>query len=565
MRRSVIRTCIICGILFVFVIMAASVSADRMDELTESVKGYLTEVYGYSQDEADGFVFHDAGGGLFQCWQDDEHSEWVYEFEYNTGNCEIISASTPFYNGTYSWYPGEGTVRRVAGDFTRNQWLDHWDEETMKAFEVSVDLFRDVQMTEELKNGLTEKKITATEAIHEFFLSCYGNTSLWTNAVFQWLDELTGTLDTAFAEKTEKEQEPAHHLSYGSVSADMTYFSDQIPEQLPVSLITEKGWEVLRGVLCDVHSKAKGEHQLAFVIFARGAERQAVLFSRDTGNEWRTLPYGNKMIYPDTDPSLNVKQLILEPDMTLCYTMADGVELEAILSLLPDKCSLKECTVTNPATGDRFYIHYNGGSMNETWGWTETKNGTKDSGAASCMASQEYAAMVLSELPRDSVSMRQWQPYEIPEGYLMLRGVHLRSKKSSRSADLGMFKAGTLVRNLGMESGNPDPWVHAQIGLLQGYVSSSYVNVDNNGISDSMLPVFKTLKDTSLKNGMGWFSRTVSEIPAGTKMHVLAEYDRWYYVDVPRGTIHYLMDVDGTYGYIPKDCVTESSLMDECP
>ena len=80
-----------------------------------------------------------------------------------------------------------------------------------------------------------------------------------------------------------------------------------------------------------------------------------------------------------------------------------------------------------------------------------------------------------------------------------------------------------------------------------------------------MLPVFKTLKDTSLKNGMGWFSRTVSEIPAGTKMHVLAEYDRWYYVDVPRGTIHYLMDVDGTYGYVPKDCVTESSLMDECP
>lgn len=72
----------------------------------------------------------------------------------------------------------------------------------------------------------------------------------------------------------------------------------------------------------------------------------------------------------------------------------------------------------------------------------------------------------------------------------------------------------------------------------------------------------KAQKDTTLKKGTGWFSGTVVNVPAGTKMHVLAEYDRWYYVVVPQETIQARMDIYGTYGYITKNQVESSTIFD---
>ena len=45
-------------------------------------------------------------------------------------------------------------------------------------------------------------------------------------------------------------------------------------------------------------------------------------------------------------------------------------------------------------------------------------------------------------------------------------------------------------------------------------------------------------------------------------MHVLAEYDDWYYVVVPQETIQARMDIYGTYGYIAKDQVESSTIFD---
>lgn len=566
MKKKVFRICALSGLLLFLCVAAVSVSAERTEELTVFAKGYLTEVYGYTIEEADQFVFWDSGDGLFQYWPDKQHSEWVYEIQYDPVTGQVISASTPFYDGKFLYYPGEGTVRRVASTFVSHQWLEHWDEEAMKAFETEVTLFHDVHMTQKLRSGLEDRTLSATEAICEFFLSCYGEPELWTTAVTQWLDELMGKHDVDFFDKRAEETEPALHIRNGSNSADMTYFTNQIPEQLPVEAITEKGWRLLKGVLCDVQSSTQGDHQLAFTVFARGPERQVVLFSRNAGEKWKTVSYGNKMIAPGVDPKLVIKDIFIDPVLTLFYTVMDNFDLEATLYLSVGKCSLQECTFTNITTGDIFFIRYNGGDLGESWDWLEIKQDARNNGNNRCMASREYAAMMLSELPCDSVSMQQWQQYEPPEGYLMLRGVHLRSKTSSRSQDLGMFKAGTLVKYLGTEPGDPHPWVHARIGLLEGYISSEYVCIDDAGnpnrYGDTMLPMVKTQKDTALKKGMGWFSGTVVNVPAGTKMHVLAEYDRWYYGDIPRGDIGYLMDVDGTYGYIPKDQVTGSSLTD---
>ena len=68
------------------------------------------------------------------------------------------------------------------------------------------------------------------------------------------------------------------------------------------------------------------------------------------------------------------------------------------------------------------------------------------------------------------------------------------------------------------------------------------------------LPVAMCRNTVRLKSGTGLFSPTVSELAAGTKMHIILDQNAWLYVVVPRDerTSDWLMDADGTYGYVKK-------------
>ena len=77
----------------------------------------------------------------------------------------------------------------------------------------------------------------------------------------------------------------------------------------------------------------------------------------------------------------------------------------------------------------------------------------------------------------------------------------------------------------------------------------------------SALPVAEAQKEIPLKKGTGLFDGTVQTLPSGTKMHVIIENGDWLYVDVPREEIGFLMDVDGTFGYVRKADVTFLSII----
>ena len=53
------------------------------------------------------------------------------------------------------------------------------------------------------------------------------------------------------------------------------------------------------------------------------------------------------------------------------------------------------------------------------------------------------------------------------------------------------------------------------------------------------------------------FDGTVGTYPAGTRMHVIFEAGDWLYVDIPSGEVSWLMDPDGTFGYVHKNDVEE--------
>ena len=160
-------------------------------------------------------------------------------------------------------------------------------------------------------------------------------------------------------------------------------------------------------------------------------------------------------------------------------------------------------------------------------------------------------------------SMAAWQalPQRLtPEGYAMLSGVRLREKTSTRSRILGDFLPGTLIKDLGREQGDPFPWLKGSIGRLNGYVSTHYINPPEGQDGQSHvwtrpLPVAGTVKDISLKIGTGLFDGKVQDLPKGSRMHVLTDEGDWLYVCVPQGELGWLMDVDGTYGYVHKNDV----------
>ena len=75
----------------------------------------------------------------------------------------------------------------------------------------------------------------------------------------------------------------------------------------------------------------------------------------------------------------------------------------------------------------------------------------------------------------------------------------------------------------------------------------------------STQPVAKAKKEIEVKNGTGWFDSTVGTFPAGTRMHVIMEDGDWLYVDIPRGEMNWLMDPEGTFGYVRKSDVIQAA------
>lgn len=158
-------------------------------------------------------------------------------------------------------------------------------------------------------------------------------------------------------------------------------------------------------------------------------------------------------------------------------------------------------------------------------------------------------------------------PNVLPEDCAVAAGVHFRQDHSSRSKDLGKLTNATIIRIKSMVPGDPFAWIQTSMGTLNGYVVSSYTSVGSDSIHINMqypMPIAICRNDAELKTGTGWFDKAVCKLPAGTKMHIVIDQGDWLYVDVPRGDISWLMDVDGTYGYIRKSDVkvvaTESYL-----
>lgn len=144
-------------------------------------------------------------------------------------------------------------------------------------------------------------------------------------------------------------------------------------------------------------------------------------------------------------------------------------------------------------------------------------------------------------------------------------GVNLREKATSASKILGTFNPGTLLHVLGQEKGTHEPWYHVRVGILEGWMSGMYVKFSKNADFEEALwhgplPVARTTDVRILRASPSGNAERIAELPAGTLMHVLATVEGgWLYVMVPRETLGWEMDVDGTSGFLRVDEVAQGA------
>ena len=521
----------------------------------------LTEVYGYLSDEVKDFVFEPQADGSLAFWPK-AHPGWVYTAFFNAFG--QVDGATPFHTG-YTGYCGENAVRDLLRNIRDNRWIASWSEEN-KAALLDACLEENVRISTDLY--LSE---SAAQALQAFFESCYGPTAGWTDALFE-------LRDSVFAEYGLTAEEWPFHVTgvrrisrrniyQSDLTRTYTLFEGEYPDELKAAFSDPhlSGWACFGGALSFDESREKPGEGSGFGLaaFEKDGKRQLVqLVFQDA--QWTAYPLGANALYPtgdyrvtfDTQQNAFAVQYRLSDDETATFylTPTHTKKVNADLFYI----TIENYERVNRKTGEAIWIGLGNGGM-PTWQKELTPDDLPYPVANFTIC---LGVIPITEFPTTLEAARAYTLPGVPEGYVFSAGVNLRTQKSSRSHSYGMLNAGTLLPLLEELPGDPNPWVRTKVGFLEGFVTETYVYTGQPRHAQlNALPAVEAQKEIPLKKGTGLFDGTVQTLPAGTKMHVIIENNDWLYVDVPQGEIGFLMDVDGTFGYVRKADVTFLSII----
>ena len=197
--------------------------AETIDLMPYAVSD-LTEVLGYTAEEAEAFVFERQADGSV-LFRHPDHPNWVYTvfIDRKTGQ---ISGTSPFDTG-YTRYHGENAVRELLRTIREKGYFAAWDAEAHREL---LTLLEDENIRAGTELLFAEN---AGSAAHGFFESCYGPEFGWTEA----LSELYQSVMDEYG--LTREAEPFHRPGVrvsvrkeptGAVCT-LTLFEGDIPEE----------------------------------------------------------------------------------------------------------------------------------------------------------------------------------------------------------------------------------------------------------------------------------------------------------------------------------------------
>lgn len=547
-------------------IIGSAACAESYDP-RNSAMNMLTEVFGYTEDEVSQFIFDDNGVGTMKYYPAD-HPNWIYVLTYNGDRW--LDATTPFKTA-YEAYPGEGAVRETLRMAKENKWFTEWTPANREALRAYMENWNGIHIRRPFLNLLGMDEADPAQIINEFFACCYGEESGWPIALIEWRNKVLAQYGVSIniVGNVPASGITAFTLEKGMYlqQTEVYEFKGEVPDELAAVFSREpnlSGWTCVCGAMQHAdYVNQKFPDTLGLAAFEKDGQRQLVVIDRINGI-WSLLPLGTKALYQDPAMELSINyDPANSSDFIIRYDCADGVRQFHVSINAPsdDLCGhYAFCEI-------RKYRYVSGNQQDSLWIdlewstglWTYTaQHGSdmkKDSGEVcfSCW----LGVCDIADFP-DSIEKMRAIPNLLPEGCAVAGGVHFRKDHSSRSKELGTLKSGTIIQIKDRVPGDPFEWIHTSIGAINGYVASNYTSLGSDTIHINMeypLPIAVCANSLRLQSDTGLFNKTVSELPAGTKMHIIMDQGDWLYVDVPRGDISWLMDVDGTYGYIRKSDV----------
>lgn len=541
------------ALLLAAALLAATPAACALtgQEALDKVSGYLTEVYGYTPQQAQDFqatATRQDQGWLIR-FASAQHPEWMYTAIWEEGRPGIREVQTPFQpQSGFQAYPGESAVREGLNRAKENGWFASWNAASLQALK---EYMAEAGITPctALAQGLALENIGAGTALHEYFVSCYGDENGWTKELRQWHDAELAIYGLAVQE----EQWPERGVvtwdqTFGAQTYRTVRFVEAVPAELKQAFAHPRleGWNCLCGAIRQTGTL----YGFGLAVFEKPGERLLLALRCDQDSAaWTPFPVSRCALYTD-------RPVYVQPDdglheMTLVYqnSETETERLTVSVTNLPENAvdaSLSRYIRMDQASGSGFALRFD----------HDIRGVTYENHQPVCeeqLGEKIPRLMSLLEMEAFPATMEDWKnaPPLIPEGYAMISGVHLRQKTSSRSRDLGEYNPGVLVKVLGEEPGDPYAWVRVQVGRAQGYMSSCYVVAGS--VTSRTLPVARARKEIPLKSATGWLSSTVQRVPQGTLMHVLAQCPGgWLHVSIPRDNPGLMMDPDGVDGYVRK-------------
>ena len=515
----------------------------------------LTEVLGYTAEEAAQFVFDETDEGKIAFWHPD-HPDWVYTLYIDKRTGEMVG-TTPFDTG-YELFRGENAVRGLLQTIREKGYFANWNPDNRQEL---IGLLNSYEIWISTELYFTDD---GGKAVHGFFESCYGPD-------FAWPEQLCQVYQSILEEyHLTREQEPFHQLgirksvhpqTIGAVRT-VILFEGEIPDDLKSVLNNShlNGWQCSSGavILQDWSQcttlNSKENTGSGLVAFEKDNHRQLVqLYLEDDG--WRIVPLGEnallqtgeyRVTFDGIHNSIAVEYILNENERSAFYLTP---------AVNGSTCTIKAYERLDWSSGEAVWIACFGAGM-PTWNSELFYDGWKYPKAR---FPQQLGIVPIDLFPVTVKQARENSFPGLPDDCVLVNGVNFRTQTTSRSRSYGELKPGVMIRVLDVIPGDPNDWIHTRIGALEGYVVSSYTSRTDYFDLYVSQPVAKAEKEITLKSGTGWFDSTVGTFPTGTRMHVVMEDGDWLYVDIPRGEMNWLMDPEGTFGYVHKNDVVQAS------
>ena len=545
-------------LLIVLLVLPLFSLAEGID-LMSYAKANLTEVYGYTNEEAEQFVFGEQEDDTLSFWPPD-HPDWIYTvfIDRKTGQ---ISGTSPFDTG-YFLFRGENAVSELIHTAYSKKWFGIWDDKAREALLSLLDR-ENIRISTELYFAQQ-----GGNAVHGFFESLYGPELGWPEPLVQLHQTVMDDYHLT------REPEPFHlpgiretvHVQPSGSVRTMTLFEGEIPEKYRAVLSDPhlEGWQCSSGAVVTLDwNREEGQTipkdtGAGLVAFEKDGRRQLIqLAFADDG--WKILPLGENALYQTGDYKVTYDGL--HESFAIVYPLSEVKQAAFYVTPLvhpnngETSCTINAYECLNQMTWEAVWISVASTSL-PTW-----KREQLEPGYTIKARFPEQLGLVSVELfPVEEEEAINRNYPGLADDYVLVNGVNFRTQTDSRSRSYGELKPGTAIPVLDVVPGEPEPWIHTRIGTLEGYVVSNYTSW--GGQIHHMVapqPVGKAKKEITLKRGKGLFDGSAGTFPAGTKMHIILEDGDWLYVDIPQREMNWLMDPEGTFGYIRRNDIVQAS------